>query len=275
MTPVDSDSTTLTINTPTAITIPSSVLTNNQPISINNHHELEKRHEYDCLASWRDLKCKASALWENRGGPIEGRLADYRMCINACRREHGLARKIDRDDYDFGGLKDDNDWPWSKHDTLAGRAEIAALEDDAMTDSGDDDLTDDEMFAIQDLWRTSASNAPATYSVGPVNVVITSLALGMANEDITTTAAPTATTLMTKTATPTTKAAISNTTEGAVDLTKRDRPGAYHYCKKWTVREKCRIKAYFGWHTTFSHRFNKCIHKCVVKHNGDGYGQPE
>ncbi|KAI5245449.1 hypothetical protein E4T43_03086 [Aureobasidium subglaciale] len=44
-TPVVFGSTALAISTPTTVVIPSLILT-------NTHQELQKRHEYDCLANW-------------------------------------------------------------------------------------------------------------------------------------------------------------------------------------------------------------------------------
>ncbi|KAI5242900.1 hypothetical protein E4T42_07545 [Aureobasidium subglaciale] len=120
----------------------------------------------------------------------------------------------------------------AKYYALARRAEIAALDVDEMTDFEDDNLTDVEML---DLCGTSTTTASASYSIGPIDVVITSLAQGIASGDVATATAPTATTLMTEAPVPHIEMTIFNTTEQTADLTKRStqEEDDYHSASLW------------------------------------------
>ncbi|KAI5199808.1 hypothetical protein E4T38_06846 [Aureobasidium subglaciale] len=116
----------------------------------------------------------------------------------------------------------------AKFNALARRAEIAALDVDEMTDLEDDNLTDVEML---DLCGTSTTLA----TLGPIDVVITSLAQGIASGDVATATAPTATTLMTEAPVPHIEMTIFNTTEQTADLTKRStqEEDDYHSASLW------------------------------------------
>lgn len=47
-----------------------------------------------------------------------------------------------------------------------------------------------------------------------------------------------------------------------------------HHCNNWSVRTRCHYKA--SWHLFDRQKhYKRCIKKCIRKHHGDNYGQPE
>ncbi|KAH0288396.1 hypothetical protein M436DRAFT_61355 [Aureobasidium namibiae CBS 147.97] len=215
--------------------------------------------ELTCEDFSEDVKCHRDSFLDN---PFGERQFTYVACIQDCRKRSGLNLYIYyKDRYLDMSQEEYDEWVRNGADSKTATSAAAAS-------------TITEAAATVTVWTNLATTNQPSPSIKPETKTTSEVAANTTKWDdkVKSTGFQTSFRTVSSSAPHASSSVLLNSTivEREVQGDNHDN----HHCNNDSVQRRCRYKASFHVFDKEKH-YNRCIQKCVRKHNGDNYGQPE